>query len=80
VSGLLPASSGKLVISKSVFQASESFGVVALILLVVLHLQREALRVVRTDQAHRIGLSGLLLPPLVAVALTIAARLARLIR
>jgi hypothetical protein len=68
-----------LVISKSVFQASESFGVVALILLVV-HLQREALRVVRTDQAHRIGLSGLLLPPLVAVALTIAARLARLIR
>ncbi len=79
MSGLLPRVIRHAVISRSVFGASESFGVVALTLLVVLLIERELLQVARTDGTRRTGLSIFSLPLFVAVALTIAARLALLI-
>ena len=76
VSGLLPRVIERAVTSKSVLVASQSFGVVALTLVVVFIVEHEVLRVARTDRARRTGLSVFAVPLLVAVALTIAARLA----
>jgi hypothetical protein len=79
VSGLLPHVIRHTVTSKSVFVASESFGVVALTLLVVLLLERETLRIARAAPTRRMDLLVFSVPLLIAVALTIAARVARLI-
>ena len=79
MSGLLPRVIQHAVTSKSVLLASESFGMVALILVLVLLIEREVLRVARTDRARRTGLSVFSVPLLVAVALTITARLAHFI-
>ena len=76
MSGLLPRVIWHAVTSKSVSSASQSFGVVALTLVVVLLVEREMLRAARTDRGRRTGLSVFAVPLLVAVALTIAARLA----
>jgi hypothetical protein len=75
VSGLLPHVIRDAVTSKSVFGASQSFGLVTLTLLIVVLLEREALRALRVSRARLIGLSVASVPLLVAVALTIAARL-----
>lgn len=76
MSDLLPRVIWHAVTSKSVSLASQSFGVVALTLVVVLLVEREVLRAARTDRARRTGITVFALPLLVAVALTIAARLA----
>ncbi len=75
MTGLLPDLVRHAVTSKSVFAASQSFGLVVLILLVVLLVEREALR---TAGARRVGLIGMSVASfalLIVVALTIAARL-----
>jgi len=79
VSGLLPHVIEHAISSKSVPFSSQSFGVVTLILLVVLLLEREVLQVSRFQPARRIALSAVSVPLLEALALTIAARLALLI-
>lgn len=79
MSGVLPHVIQHAVSSKSVSLSSQSFGVVTLTLLVVLLLEREALRVGRFQPARLIALSAVSVPLLLALALTIAARLALLI-
>jgi hypothetical protein len=75
VNGLLPHVVRHAVVHKSVFAASQSFGVVALALLVVLMIEREALRVGRFRQASRLAFSACSASLLATVALTIVARL-----
>jgi hypothetical protein len=79
VSGLLPHVIRHAVTGKSVLLASQSFGVVALVLVVFLLLEREAVRVTRVGRARLIPLF-FSVPLLVAVALTIAARVDLLIQ
>lgn len=79
MSGLLPHVIRHAISSTSVYTTSQSFGVVTLALLIVLLLEREALRVARFQPARLIGLSAVSAPLLVAVVLTIVARLALLI-
>jgi hypothetical protein len=78
VSDLLPHTIRHAVAHQSVFAASQSFGVVALVLLVALLVEREALRVARFDRARRVAFSICSASLLVTLALTIAARLATL--
>lgn len=79
MTALLPHVISHAVKGKTVFAASQSFGVVTLTLLVVLLVEREALRVARAQPARVVGLSIVCAPLLIAVMLTIVARLALLI-
>ena len=76
MSGLLPPLVQHAVAGKTVFSASQSLGIVTLVLLVVLLLEREVLRIAQAQPARLKALSIAALPLLVAVALTIWARLA----
>jgi hypothetical protein len=79
VTDLLPHIVRHAVTTKSVNAASQSFGVVALVLLVVLLLEVEAIRVLRRDSGRLLVISAVSAPLLVATGLTIAARTALLL-
>lgn len=79
MSDLLPHVLRHAVAHKSVFAASQSFGVVALALLVALMIEREVLRVAGVSRFRQIGFSICSAALLATVALTIAARLGVLI-
>ena len=79
MTGLLPDIVSRAVESKSVYTASESFGVVTLVVLLVLLLEHEVLRVAYAAPARMIMLSAVIAPLSLAVILTIAARIAELI-
>ena len=79
MSGLLPATVREAIESQSVYSASESFGIVGFILLVVLLLEGEVLRVVRAAPARVTTLSALTVPLLLAVMLTIIFRVTALL-
>jgi hypothetical protein len=76
VNGLLPHVVRHAVEHKSVFAASQSFGVVALALLVALMIEREVMRVGRFRRASQLAFSICSASLLATVALTIVARLA----
>jgi hypothetical protein len=63
---------------KSVLGASTSFGVVALILLLVLLIEWDAMGSVRPS-SKRLGFGAVVAPLLVIVLLTMAARVARVV-
>lgn len=75
MSGLLPHVAWHAVASKTVLSASQSFALVALVVLVVFLLEREALRVAGSRSKWLVGFSIASLPLLAAVALTVLARL-----
>lgn len=79
MTGLLPQVIRDAIEDQSLYGASESFGVVALVLLVVLLLELEALRVMRTTPARATVLSALVVPLLIAVMLTITLRITALL-
>jgi hypothetical protein len=88
VTGLLPHIVQHAIVSRSVSAASQSFGLVALILLLVLLVEADVSRVARRPSpgvarqrlAQRTMAWAISTPLLVAVVLTIAARLALLYR
>jgi hypothetical protein len=75
MTGLLPDAVREVVGSRSTFSASESFGVVTLGVLVVLLIQWQVLQVMRPSRGRYLVLSSFSVPLLVAVGLTIAARI-----
>ena len=77
--GLLPDVVREAVEAKSLYGASTSFGVVSLTVLVVMLVESEALRVARPHSTTARALSAVALPLLIAVMLTIAARVAALL-
>jgi purine-nucleoside phosphorylase len=79
VTGLLPDVIRDGVEARSLYGASISFGVVALALLVVMLIESEALRVATPRSTTSTALSAVALPLLLAVMLTIAARVAALV-
>lgn len=79
MTGLLPQVVRDTIQSQSLYSASESFGLVALVLLVVLLLEQEVLRVMRTAPDRVTMLSALAVPLLVAVVLTIILRVTALL-
>jgi hypothetical protein len=79
VSDLLPYIVRHAVVHKSVFAASQSFGTVALTLLVVLLLEYEALGIAGVSRSRQLGFAICSAPLLAAVALTIVARFVILI-
>ena len=79
MTNLLPAVVRDAIESQSVYSASESFGLVALVLLVVLLLEQESLRVVRGASGRVTVLSALVVPLLVAVMATIVLRVTELL-
>jgi hypothetical protein len=78
-SGLLPHGIEQAVRAQSVTAASQSYGLVALALLIVLLFEWEALRLVAPETGRRAVIVAISAPLLVVFALTIAARLALLI-
>ena len=80
MTGLLPDVVHDAVQSQTIYAASESFGVVALVLLVVLLLELEALKVTRRSHAHSVVVQAMALPLLVAVLLTILLRVTGLLK
>jgi hypothetical protein len=80
VSDLLPHVVHHAVTQKSVLAASQSFGVIALVLLVALMIEREALRVAGVSRSRQIAFSICSASLVAVVALTIAARLAFVLR
>lgn len=79
MNGLLPEVIRDAVEAKSLYGASTSFGLVSLALLVILLVESEGLRVARTRSTTASALSAVAVPLLVAVMLTIAARVAALL-
>lgn len=79
MTGLLPEVVRDAVQSQSLYSASESFGVVAFVLLIVLLLEQEALRVMRMAPERAAALSVLVWPLLVTVMLTIVLRVTKLL-
>jgi hypothetical protein len=77
VTGLLPRAIHEGVAQKSVVSASTSFGLVAFVVLVVLLVEWDVLRT-RSWPPRVFGFGAVVLSLLATVALTIAARLARL--
>ena len=69
----------KAIDDKSVFSASESFGVITLVLLIVLLLEYAALRGASTAPARLRMLSAVIAPLLLVVMLTLVARIDALI-
>jgi hypothetical protein len=80
MSGLLPHVVQHADSARSVLSASQSFGVVTLVLLVVLLIEREALRMAGAHPARVKALTVACVPLLVAVALTLVARVALIIQ
>ena len=80
MNGILPHVVRHAVAGQTVFAASQSLGVVTLALVIILMVEREALRAGRIPRARLVGLSVIAVPLLVGVALTIAARLAVIAR
>lgn len=80
MTGLLPDVVHDAIQSKTIYAASESFGVVALVLLVVLLLELEALRMTRRSHGHTVALQAMAAPLLVAVLLTIFLRVTGLLK
>ena len=79
MTGLLPEVVRDAIEGQSVYSASESFGIVALVLLVVLLLEQEVLRVVRAAPVRATVLSALTVPLLIAVMATIVLRVLELV-
>jgi hypothetical protein len=79
VTGLLPAVVRDAIQGQSVYSASETFGIVAFVLLVVLLLEQEALRVTRVASVRITVLTAIALPLLVAVMATIILRVTQLL-
>ena len=79
MTNLLPTVVRDAIEGQSVYSASESFGLVALVLLVVLLLEQEVLRVVRGAPGRVTVLSALVVPLLVAVMATIVLRVTELL-
>lgn len=79
MSDFLPHVLRHAVAQKSVFAASQSFGVVALALLVALMVEREALRTGGFRRTRQVAFSICSAVLLVTVALTIIARIAVLV-
>jgi cell division protein FtsW (lipid II flippase) len=79
VTGLLPDVVREAIHDRSIYSASESFGVVGLVLLVALLLELEALRVMHRSREHTVVLQAVALPLLVSVVLTIALRVTGLL-
>jgi len=81
VTGLLPDVIHDGIQSKTIYAASESFGVVALVLLVVLLLELEALaRDAPVAHPHSVVAQAMALPLLIALMLTIFLRVTGLLR
>lgn len=74
MSGLVPEGVRHAIEAKGLFGASTSFGLVTLVLLVVLLLERETLHAGRPDSERPAALAAAVPPLLVAVLLTLAAR------
>lgn len=79
MSDLLPHVLRHAVAQKSVFAASESFGVVALALLVALMIEREVLRVAGVSRVRQVAFSICSASLLATFVLTVAARIADLV-
>ena len=79
MSGLLPDVIREAVEARSVYGASTSFGVVSLAVLVVMLIESEAIRVARPGSATASALTAVAVPLLIAVMLTIGARVAALL-
>ena len=79
MTGLLPEAVREGVEGQSVFEASETYGVVTLLLLSVLLLELEALRAARRPSSDTAVLAALAVPLLVAVVLTIFLRVSGLL-
>lgn len=79
MTGLLPQVARDTIESQSAYSASESFGLVALVLLVVLLLEQEALRAMRTGPDRAKALSSFVVPLLLAVMLTVTLRITALL-
>jgi len=79
VTSLLPAVVRDAIEGQSVYSASESFGIVTFILLVVLLLEQEVLRVSRLAPVRVTVLTALVVPLLIAVMATIVLRLTALL-
>jgi len=76
---MLPDVVRDAITGESLYEASESFGLVALVLLVVLLLEHEGLRAARVAPARATMLSALVVPLLIAVMLTIVLRVTALL-
>ena len=76
---LLPSVIRDAITGQPLYSASESFGVVALILLVALLLEQEVLRVRGAAPVRTTVLTALSVPLLVAVMLTIVLRVTALL-
>ncbi|MDX6676922.1 MAG: hypothetical protein QOE31_974 [Solirubrobacteraceae bacterium] len=76
---MLPDVVRDAITGQSVYAASESFGVVALVLLVVVLLEQEGLRVARTASSRATVLSAFGVPLMIAVMLTIVLRVTALL-
>lgn len=79
MTGLLPEVIRETVEAKSLYGASTSFGVVALVVLVIMLVESEALRVAMPRSTTANALSAVAVPLLIAVMLTIAARVLALL-
>jgi hypothetical protein len=79
LSDLLPHLLRQTIATRTVFSASESFGVVTFVVLVVLLIEAEALRVAHAARGRHVTLTVVSVPLLVALALTIVARLSLII-
>jgi hypothetical protein len=76
---LLPAVVRKAIDEKTVFSASESFGVITLVLVIVLLLEYAALRGASTTPARLRMLSAVIAPLFIVVMLTLVARIDALV-
>ena len=74
MTGLLPDPVRNAVIAHSTYSASQTFGVVALVVLVLLLIERQALAFTTPSKRTRTALLAFAVPLFFAVALTIAAR------
>ncbi|MDP8909470.1 MAG: hypothetical protein M3N47_10230 [Chloroflexota bacterium] len=78
MTSLLPQVVRDAIESRSLYDASESFGIVTFVLLVVLLLEQELLRVARTAPVRAAVLTAVSVPLLLAVVLTIVLRVTSL--
>ncbi len=79
MTALLPEVVREAIEGQSLQSASESFGLVTLVLLVALLLEYEVLRTARPARARMITLSAVIGPLSVVVFITIVARIAALV-
>lgn len=75
MTGLLPEGVREAVEGRSTYDASESFGVIALVVALVLLFRLQVLEVRRASKLELAANAALALPPLAAVVLTIGARI-----